>query len=219
MQGDEELEGYPSSVLNEVGSHTQPNSNEGSKTRKITVELSESMFQRLEAASNRPGAEKSTVVKTALERFLDPGPATDGDVHEALDRMNGQIERIERDTAIIAETVGLHARYHLTVTPPMPPSEQREACLLGERRFNALVEQVERRVRLGQPLIRKTIQRLARTSPPASESDGAARMLASEPSDQEASPAAAVGSDSEPRAAAEEGGSNLNFHKLPNSFC
>ncbi|MGY4501329.1 hypothetical protein ACVWYH_005260 [Bradyrhizobium sp. GM24.11] len=218
MQGHEEFESHPSSMLNEAGQDARPVSDEGSKTRKVTVQLSEITFQRLEAASDRPEVEKSMVVEAALERFLDPAPATEG-VRQALDRMSGQIEGLERDVAIIAETVGLHARYHLTVTPPMPPSEQREACLLGERRFKVLVEQVERRVRLGQPLIRETIDRLARTRGPASESHGAARMPASERSDPEASPAAAVGSDNAPRAAAEEGGSNLNFRKLPNSFC
>ncbi|MFK4719220.1 hypothetical protein ABIE89_000320 [Bradyrhizobium niftali] len=219
MQGDEELERQASSLLNEAGSDAHPISNEGAKAKNVAVQLSEIMIQRLEAASDRPGVEKSMVVETALERFLSPAPPIDGGGHEALDRMSGQIARLEREIAIIAETVGLHARYHLTVTPPMPSSEQREACLLGDRRFKVLVEQVERRVRLGQPLIRETINLLARTSRPASETHVAARMRSSEPSDQAASPAAAVGSDSESRAAAEEGGSNLNFRKLPNSFC
>jgi MFS family permease len=61
---------------------------------------------------------------------------------------------------IIAETVALHARYHLTVVPPLPESRQREAVVLGDERFKVLAEQVDRRVRLGRPLMQETINRL-----------------------------------------------------------
>jgi hypothetical protein len=58
---------------------------------------------------------------------------------------------------MIAETVALHARYHLTVVPPVPQSRQREAVILGQERFSALAEQVDRRVRQGRPLMQETI--------------------------------------------------------------
>ena len=61
---------------------------------------------------------------------------------------------------IVAETVALHARYHLTVVPPLPESRQREAVVLGDERFKVLAEQVDRRVRLGRPLMQETINRL-----------------------------------------------------------
>jgi MFS family permease len=61
---------------------------------------------------------------------------------------------------MIAETVALHARYHLTVVPPVPQSRQREAVILGQERFSALAEQVDRRVRQGRPLMQETIGRL-----------------------------------------------------------
>ncbi|MDA9538837.1 hypothetical protein ACM41_22265 [Bradyrhizobium sp. CCBAU 21362] len=220
MQVDEGLESQPSSKLNQASSDAQPVSNEAPRTKKVTVQLSESMVERLEAATDRPGLGKSVVVETALERFFSPALPIEGGVHEALERMSGQMARLEREIAIIAETVGLHARYHLTVTPPMPPSEQREACLLGERRFKVLVEQVERRVRLGQPLIRETIDRLGRASRPASEAHGRpSGITAPEQLNREASSAAAARGETEPSAAAEEGGSSLNFRSLPNSFC
>jgi predicted MFS family arabinose efflux permease len=61
---------------------------------------------------------------------------------------------------IIAETVALHARYHLTVVPPLPESRQCEAVVLGDERFKVLAEQVDRRVRFGRPLMQETINRL-----------------------------------------------------------
>jgi MFS family permease len=61
---------------------------------------------------------------------------------------------------MIAETVALHARYHLTVMPKLPESRQREAIILGDERFKVLAEQVDRRVRQGRPLMQETIDRL-----------------------------------------------------------
>ncbi|WP_456766143.1 hypothetical protein [Bradyrhizobium sp. USDA 3650] len=160
------------------------------------------------------------VVETALERFLNSAPPIEGRVHEALDRISGQMARLEHEIAIIAETVALHARYHLTVTPPIPPSGQREACLLGQQRFKVLAEQVERRVRLGQPLIQETIDRLGRRGRPAGEAlGGASQRAVKEQPRKEGLSAVAADGNSEPSAAAAEGGSAPNFRNLPNSFC
>lgn len=218
MRVDGEAGAQASSIANETDRDAQPGSNEGQRTRKVTVQLSERMYQQLETATEPPGLGKSMIVESALERFLDPIRSGEGLVHEVLDRISGQMTRLERQIAIVAETVALHARYHLTVTPPMAQSEQREACLLGQQRFKVLAEQVERRVRLGQPLIQETIDWLGRTRvrvPQAHDS----RRAAEERGDQEGSSAAAPQGEAEPKAAAEEGGSNPNFRSLPNSFC
>ncbi|MET4036350.1 MULTISPECIES: hypothetical protein [unclassified Bradyrhizobium] len=219
MQVDGELGGQPNSIVNQADRDAQLSPNEGARTKKVTVQLSESMYQRLEVASERPGLGKSMVVETALERFLNPAPP-EGRVHEALDGISGQMARLEHEIAIIAEIVALHARYHLTVTPPILPSGQREACLLGQQRFKVLAEQVERRVRLGQPLIRETIDRLGKGSRPGGEAlGGASQRAAEQQSSQEGLSAVAADGNSEPSAAAVEGGSAPNFRNLPNSFC
>jgi hypothetical protein len=62
---------------------------------------------------------------------------------------------------IIAETVAVHARYHLTVMLPLPKSQQRKASLRGDERFKILAKQVDRRIRLGRPLMQDTINRLS----------------------------------------------------------
>jgi len=70
-----------------------------------------------------------------------------------------RFDDLERNMRMIAETVALHARYHLTVVPPVPESQQREALLLGDEPFKVLAEQVDRRVREGRPLMQETIDR------------------------------------------------------------
>lgn len=218
MHQDQETGDHASTSVNSADQNAQPNANEGPRTRKVTVQLSEHIFQRLETATERPGLGKSMIVESALERFLDPIRSGEGLVHDALDRISGQMARLERQIAIVAETVALHARYHLTVTPPMAQSEQREACLLGQQRFKVLAEQVERRVRLGQPLIQETIDRLGRTRVRVPQAHGGLRGAEGQ-GDQEGSSAATPQKEAELKAAAEEGGSNPNFRSLPNSFC
>jgi predicted MFS family arabinose efflux permease len=131
-----------------------------SERRKVTVRLSEGVSGRLDVASDRPGVGKSMLVEAALEHFLNPTPSGEAFLHERLDGIHARFDHLERDMRIIAETVALHARYHLTVVPPLPESRQREAVVLGDERFKVLAEQVDRRVRLGRPLMQETINRL-----------------------------------------------------------
>jgi hypothetical protein len=210
----------PSSIVNQTVAAAQRRSNEASRTRKITVQLSESTFQRLEAATDRPGLGKSIIVENALERFLDPAPPIEGLLYEALDRITGQMSRLEREIAIIAETVALHARYHLTLTPPMPTSLQPAACSLGHDRFRALAEQVDRRLRVGRSLMRETIDGLHDPSEPRPTIDiDSSYAGAEEQADQQAHRITSEDGRSELSAAAREAGSSRNFRHLPNAFC
>jgi sugar phosphate permease len=120
-----------------------------SARRKVTVRLSEGgVCGRLD------------VLEAALEHFLNPAPSVEALMRERLDDMHARFDHLERDMRVIAETVALHARYHLAVMPPVPESRQREAVVLGDERFKVLAEQVDRRVREGRPLMQETIDRL-----------------------------------------------------------
>src|SRR5579872_4711819 len=132
-----------------------------SARRKVTVRLSEGVCGRLDVATDRPGIGKSMLVEAALEHFLNPVPSVEALLRERLDDMHARFDHLDRNMRMIAETVALHARYHLTVVPPLPEAQQREAILLGDERFKILAEQVDRRVREGRPLIQETIARLS----------------------------------------------------------
>ena len=131
-----------------------------SARRKITVRLSEGVCGRLDVATDRPGVGKSMFVEAALEHFLNPAPSVEELVQQRFDQMHARFDRFEHDMRVMAETVALHARYQLAVTPPVPQERQREAILLGDERFKVLAEQVDRRVRLHRPLMQETIERL-----------------------------------------------------------
>jgi predicted MFS family arabinose efflux permease len=154
--------------------------------RKVTVRLSEGVCGRLDVATDRPGAGKSMLVEAALEHFLNPAPSVEALLREHLDGLNARFDHLDRDVRMIAETVALHARYHLTVIPPRPESQQREAILLGDERFKVLAEQVDRRVRQGRPLMQETLDRLSSVGQKESEpATGRGPMHSSEPAPED----------------------------------
>jgi MFS family permease len=139
---------------------------------RIGVYLSDGMAARLAEAATRPGVTKSALVEAALDRLL----GSEDDVSETATlarqfaAMSGQLEQLDRNLRIVNETVALHARFHLAVTPLLPAAAQRAACALGAERFEEFAAQVERRVDRGVPLIQETIDRIsARTDAPQND--------------------------------------------------
>ena len=108
------------------------------RSRKMTVRLTEDLYDRLCTATERPGIGKSMVVEAALDHFLSAAPSAEDVIRERFDDMGIRFDRLERDMRMVAETVALHARYHLAVLPPISQPRQREAVLLGDERFKVL---------------------------------------------------------------------------------
>ena len=94
------------------------------RSRKVTVRLTEELYERFSSATRRPGLGKSMVVEAALERFLNPAPSVEDVVQDRFDDMAVRFDRLDHDIRMMAETVALHARYHLSVMPPMPHLRQ-----------------------------------------------------------------------------------------------
>ena len=134
---------------------------------KVSAYLSEDVARRLDVAAVHQSTSKSRIIETALARYLDPSGDTSDSVSvlRRLNWMSRQLEQLDRDLRIVSETTALHARYHLAVTPPLPVAEQPAACLLGAERFDVLAAQVGRRVHLGPPLMRETMDRSSVTTP------------------------------------------------------
>jgi predicted transcriptional regulator len=182
--------------------------------RRITVQLPEQLVERLQAAAERPGASKSAIVEAALDQFLSEDTIDDAALSRRLNWMGRQLEQLERDLRIVNETVALHARYHLTVTPPLSSSQHRAACALGQERFEVFAAQIGRRVHLGTPLMRDTMDRLSTSNPDlfARDIEEGVPLGAPIPDPEPDSPASAVVDRSpEPSAAAPEVGSNACF--------
>jgi MFS family permease len=131
---------------------------------RIGVYLSDGMAARLHDAATRPGATKSALVEKALDRLLGSDDGVSETLTRQLSAMSGQLEQLDRNLRLVSETVALHARFHLTVTPILPATAQEEACVVGAERFEEFATQVERRVDRGASLIRETIDRISAAS-------------------------------------------------------
>ena len=204
-----------------VTAKSSPRKRNSLATRKVTVRITEKIHEQLQAATERPGVGKSMVVEAALAQFLNPRPPESPPQH-SFDDIHARFDSLERNLRTIAETVALHARYHLAVMPPLPQQQQREACQLGDERFKVLAEQVDERVRQGRPLIQETIDRLNVIRPDGVESTiDREEPTESKPTDilNGAGSRGDVSIKHESSAAAQEGGSNSNFRHLPNAFC
>jgi hypothetical protein len=134
---------------------------------RICVYLTEKAAARLMAEAQRRGVTKSSIVRAALDQLLgsDNGAGDNNRMAHRLTWMSRQLEQLDRDLRVVNETVALHARYHLAVTPPLPVAVRQSACKLGSARFDEFAAQVGRRVHLGMPLMRETMERVSETSP------------------------------------------------------
>jgi MFS family permease len=132
---------------------------------RVGVYLSEGMAARLAEAAKHPRATKSALVEAALDRYFgsDDDIGDTATVARHLAGLGRQLEELDRNLRIANETAALHARFHLAVTPPMPAGELGVACAVGAERFEEFAAQVGRRVDLGVPLVRETIDRISAT--------------------------------------------------------
>ncbi len=186
--------------------------------RAISFRLSERIAGRLAAAARRHGVSKTAILEAALDRFLSPNADTsdDGALSRRLICMSRQLENLDRDLRIVSETVALHARYHLTIAPPLPVAELRPACVLGRDRFEVFAAQVERHVRSGTSLMREAMDRATATKPdsfahdPQEPAPFGVRFAGDEPS---VGTSIAADEPSELCAAAREDGRNVGFRR------
>jgi hypothetical protein len=103
---------------------SSPRKRKSSVTRKVTIRITEKIHEQLEAVTERPGVGKSMVVEAALAQFLNSCPPENPARH-SFDDMHARFDSLERNLRTIAETVALHARYHLAVSRPrMMPIER-----------------------------------------------------------------------------------------------
>jgi hypothetical protein len=100
--------------------------------------LSPEATRLLRQASMQNGASRSGIADEAIKAFLSPKPEMSQEpvIVRRLNSHSKTLGDLQRDLAIVTETLGLFVRYFLIVTPPVPESEQEEAKILGRDRFH-----------------------------------------------------------------------------------
>lgn len=115
--------------------------------------------KRLDELAAKKGVSKSSIVAAALASWLstDAGEQRQAAIAKRLDRLSRQLERLERDQAILIETLALYVRYFLTVSTPLPEAHQEAARAQGRARFEQFVEQLARHLLRGRSLVRDVV--------------------------------------------------------------
>ncbi|MDY4339810.1 CopG family transcriptional regulator [Xanthomonas sp. LF07-6] len=115
--------------------------------------------KRLDELAAKKGVSKSSIVAAALASWLstDAGEQREAAIAKRLDRLSRQLERLERDQAILIETLALYVRYFLTVSTPLPEAHQEAARAQGKARFEQFVEQLARHLLRGRSLVRDVV--------------------------------------------------------------
>lgn len=99
---------------------------------------------------------KSSIVGAALYAYLSPNGADrrEAAVARRLEKLGRQFERLERDQAILIETIALYIKHHFAIAPAVPESHQDAARAQGRARFELFIEQLARQLQRGDSLVR-----------------------------------------------------------------
>lgn len=115
------------------------------------------MLRQIADLADRKGLSRSAIVEAAVASFLSPDGSDkmEAALTRRLDRLSRQVQRLERDVGISAETLALFIRFWLTITPPLPEDAQSAAQIKGRERFEGFVETLGRRLQKGQSFVRE----------------------------------------------------------------
>jgi hypothetical protein len=130
---------------------------------RLNVFLEPDHAKRLDELATMKRMSKSGIVAAALASYLSPEGADRREVLTArrLDKLSHQFDRLERDQAILIETVALFVRHQLAVTVPIPEAHQDAARAQGRARFEQFIEQLARHLQRGHSLVRDVFQEIA----------------------------------------------------------
>lgn len=134
---------------------------------RLNLTLPVEMIEKIRDLSERKNISRSAIVEAAVASFLSPD---DADRREAafarrMDRLSRQIQRLERDLGVTAETVALFVRFWLTITPPLPSDAHAAAQVKGRERYEGFIETLGMRLQKGQSFLREIPDDVAGDSP------------------------------------------------------
>ncbi len=135
--------------------------------KRYTLYLSRPLARKFDTVARQRAGAKSALFEEAMRANLEPEPLSglDDKLARRLDELSRTSKTAQRDMAVVAETLALFVRYFLTITPPLPKSEQEPARLLGRERFEMFVAQIGRRLASDQRLVSEVLESIAENNP------------------------------------------------------
>ncbi len=124
---------------------------------RLNLTLPVELLEKIKDLSDRKNISRSAIVEAAVASFLSPDHADQREAAYArrMDRLSRQVQRIERDLGVTAETVALFVRFWLMVTPPLPNDAQSAAQIKGRERYEGFIETLGMRLQKGQSFLRE----------------------------------------------------------------
>ncbi|MCZ4292255.1 CopG family transcriptional regulator [Hoeflea alexandrii] len=140
---------------------------------RMNVYFPPEMLKQIGDLADRKGLSRSAIVEAAVASFLSPDGSDrmEAAFTRRLDRLTRQMQRVERDVGISAETLALFIRFWLTITPPLPQDAQSSAQIKGRERFEGFVETLGRRLQKGQSFLREIPEDVSPSAPGAPTRD------------------------------------------------
>lgn len=134
---------------------------------RMNVYFPPELLKQISDLADRKNLSRSAIIEAAVVSFLSPDGVDRKEAAFArrLDRLSRQVQRLERDVGLTAETLALFVRFWLTITPPLPNEAQAAAQIKGRERFEGFVETLGRRLQKGQSFLREIPDDIVREAP------------------------------------------------------
>ncbi|MBN9262414.1 MAG: CopG family transcriptional regulator [Hyphomicrobium sp.] len=135
--------------------------------KRYALYISRALASKFDLVAKQRHGSKSAMLEEALRLCLEPEkvPGVEEVLVRRLDELHKVVGIVNRDVAIITETLALFVRYFLMITPPLPESEQEAARLRGRERFQVFVAQVGRRLATDHRLVTEVLETITRNNP------------------------------------------------------
>jgi hypothetical protein len=116
------------------------------------LHLDEDLTRRLMALAAKPGMSKAGIISAALRSYLDKEGAEvlDHLLQTRMNRLSGQLDRLERDQRIVVQTLAEFVRHQFLVTAAPPESELASRRAQAEARYQSFIETVGRQLAAGR---------------------------------------------------------------------
>ncbi len=153
-------------ILNQIGLRQMEELDAKARRHRVLLMLDEfpavgrlqpDLMRALAEYAERRGKLKSLVAETAIASFLSPDAAErqEATLARRLDRITRQMEPLERDVGISADSLALFIRFWPMATPSLPEHAQAVARAKGAERYDGFVQAPGRRLAKGQGFIKE----------------------------------------------------------------
>ena len=135
--------------------------------KRYSLYLSPPIARKFELVARQRHGSRSALFEEALRANLEPQqvPGVEEGLARRLNELHKVVGVIGRDVALVTETLALFLRYFLTITPPLPQSEQEPARLLGKERYEVFVTEIGKRLASNHRLVSEVLETIAAHQP------------------------------------------------------